>query len=232
MISNIDINNIIGCDETGVGDYFSPIVFSCVWIDKTQKHKLENIGITDSKKLTKNKIQELSTIIKENCLSITISINQDVYNRMITEKWNANEIKMIAYLEAFEKFFSVNHELISNLKPTILVDQFSTIKSIEKYIKKIIDNKIVPLNYFNDFSLLNFETKAEIKYLSVACASILARQTLNMLMDKQNKKWNMIFPYGAWNDLILNFTKKFVAKHGKKSLNYVAKVHFKNTKKI
>ncbi|WP_033160792.1 ribonuclease HIII [[Mycoplasma] collis] len=223
---------LIGCDETGVGDYFTPVIFTCVFLNKKQRKTLKNIGINDSKKLSSRQIKNLASVIEKNSFYKTVALNQNNYNKMIEAKINANEIKMISYLELIEKFFNSFYEDIKDINFKIIIDQFSTTNSIEQYIKKIIHNKIVKLKHFNQFNLLFFEMKAESKYLEVASASILARNALINLMNKQNSKWNENFPLGAWNPIIENFGKKFIEKNGWNNFSKIAKIHFKNTEKL
>ena len=55
---DLDLNNklIIGVDESGVGDYFGPLCAAAVLIPLNNYQKVLNLGVTDSKKISNNKI--------------------------------------------------------------------------------------------------------------------------------------------------------------------------------
>lgn len=78
---------------------------------------------------------------------------------------------------------------------------------------------------------ITFETKAENKYLAVACASILARNAFLETWDLMEEKYDFKFEKGAGSKVDV-CGKKFVQKFGKEKLYQVAKLHFKNTQKI
>ena len=93
-----------------------------------------------------------------------------------------------------------------------------------KYLKTIGVNEIIEIN--------EFETQAESKYISVACASIIARfYFLNQINDLSNKIGFQL-PLGAWNEKI-NFSSKLILeKFGMDTFKKYVKLHFKNTKKL
>tara|TARA_Y100001968_G_scaffold271809_1_gene263647 strand:- start:439 stop:1032 length:594 start_codon:yes stop_codon:yes gene_type:complete len=58
---------IIGVDEVGKGCLFGPVFAAAVALDNVSATALINAGLKDSKKLTKQKISQLSPIIKTTC---------------------------------------------------------------------------------------------------------------------------------------------------------------------
>ena len=101
------------------------------------------------------------------------------------------------------------------------VDQFV---AKDTYFKYLLNEKEV----FHD---LIFETKAEDKYIAVACASIIARYAFIKSMDKLSMTYDMNFHKGA-GSLVDEDAKAFVKRYGYDALKKVAKLHFKNTEKI
>ena len=213
--------NLIGCDETGVGDYLTPLVAAAVFVPKQNIEKFEKIGIKDSKKLSNHKIINLFEKIKPMIKSSIRYFSQEEYNHL-NKEYNANELKMILHLKAI-------NALETRIKDVdfILLDAFSNDSSLEKYKKKLIERKIVKKLKNNIF----YKTNAENEHISVAAASIVARSYFIKLMEEQNKKWNMKFLLGT-NQNVENLAREFVKKHGKENLNKVAKISFKTTKKI
>src|SRR5437762_2076722 len=78
---------VIGIDEVGRGAFAGPLVVAGVVFEKfkvqSAKCKIEEIGINDSKKLSRKKRQELAPIIKEECNFHEIIFTEvDVINQL------------------------------------------------------------------------------------------------------------------------------------------------------
>lgn len=214
--------NIIGSDETGVGDYLTPLVACAVFVPKENVKKLEYLGIKDSKQLTDTKIQELANKIKPMIKYRIKHLTQKGYNKLNTS-FNANELKMFLHMGAINSLEDV-------IKDTdlIIIDQFSTENSINKYMKRLIDSTFD----FKEFKApLKLVEKGESEHVAVAAASIMARDFFVELMKKQNEKYSTVFPLGT-NQIVERFAKEFISKHGFEEMENVAKLSFKTTEKI
>lgn len=222
MKSIYDGKNIIGADETGVGDYLSPLVAAAVFVPFQNVNKLKKIGITDSKKLKDEKIIILANKIKPLIKYRVKHLTQSGYNKL-NKSFNANELKMFLHMGAI-------NGLEENIKDVdlIIIDKFSTNESIQKYYKKLGESNF-DLKPFK--ASLKLVEKAELEHVSVAAASIVARSFFIDLMNKQNKKWNTKFPLGT-NQIVEEFITDFVKKHGKEVLPEIAKLSFKTTEKL
>lgn len=213
--------NIIGADETGVGDYLTPLVAAAVFVPAANVRKLESLGITDSKKLTDSKILELFEKIKMMIKSSVRKMSQEQYN-FLNKRYNANELKMILHMEAISSV----EKRVENVDLVIL-DAFSNDSSLNKY-----RNKIAAYGDADDWKIkTKYVTKGEMEHVSVAAASIVARAYFIKMMESQNKEWGMKFPLGT-NAIVEVSAKDFVIKYGKENLYKVAKISFKTTKKI
>ena len=80
----------------------------------------------------------------------------------------------------------------------------STINDIEKKVPVVLDEFVSEDNYYKYlhgvklvYDEIVFRTKAESKYLSVACASVMARYIFLLEMDKMSKKLGFEVPKGA-----------------------------------
>ena len=213
--------NLIGADETGVGDYLTPLVTAAVFVPKQNVLKFQKMGIKDSKKLSDKQVLDLFEKIKPMIKSSVRYFLQEEYNKL-NKDYNANELKMILHLKAI-------NALERRIKDVdlILLDAFSNEASLEKYKKRLLENQVVK-------KLKNkilYKINAENEHVAVAAASIVARSYFIKLMEAQNKKWNMKFLLGT-NQNVEKLAKEFVKKHGKNNLNKVAKISFKTTKKI
>ena len=84
--------NIIGSDETGVGDYLTPLVAAAVFVPYQNVDKLSKMGITDSKKISDKQILILANKIKPLIKYRIKHLTQAGYNKL-NKSFNANELK-------------------------------------------------------------------------------------------------------------------------------------------
>ncbi|WP_025755194.1 ribonuclease HIII [Mycoplasmopsis cricetuli] len=213
---------VIGIDETGVGDYFTPLVACAFYLPNHLVEWAKTIGVKDSKLLSFKQIEFLAKKLSYN-LEVKWSVyrlKQSTYNKM-SKEYNANELKFFIHNGAFnnllKKMTLRNHVL--------LIDKYSTTKSILKY-----DQNILQLNNWMNFKNVNVDTflatKAESVHLSAACASIMARYQLNLYMNEQRNKWKFNFLLGT-SELVQTQVIEFEKIYGKSALNEVCKTNFK-----
>ena len=209
--AEIDYHTSIGSDEVGTGDLFGPVVICSFYLDVKDSDYLASLGITDSKKLTDEKIRKIGPLLKYYTYNV-ILINNEKYNELTEAGYNMNEIKAIAH----------NKGIIS------------TINDIEKKVPVILDEFCSPDNYFKYlrgvkmvYDEITFKTKAESKYLSVACASVMARYIFLLEMDKLSKRLGFEIPKGA--GLQADYALEKI-KH--LELRKFVKLNFKNLEKL
>ena len=220
MIQKYKDKKIIGSDETGVGDYLTPLVASAAFVPLQNIDLLKKLGVTDSKKLTDKNILEIYEKIKMRVKSRTRFLNQSQYNAL-SKVYNAHELKLLLHIQCIN---SLEKDINPDL---IIIDKFASEKNLDKYYKKLIDNK--KIDSVN--TKIKAVEKGELEHISVAVASIIARVKLLELMKEQNKKWDMQFPLGT-TAIAEEAAVEFIKKHGWKSFNEVAKTSFKTTEKI
>lgn len=209
----------IGSDEVGCGDYFGPIVVTSAFVNKENYHYLVDIGVKDSKKLTDEKIKELANLIKDKVTSVTFVLSNEKYNEIYgNNSYNLNKVK--AYLHNF-----VLHKLTSKLdfNGPVIVDQFCEKNTYFNYLKDYKTNEIQ--------QGITFTTKAESKYIAVACASILARNRFIEEIEKIRNETGYDIPLGA-SDRVDQVAKQILEEKGMDYLSKYVKLHFKNTNKI
>ena len=78
---------------------------------------------------------------------------------------------------------------------------------------------------------ITFMTKAEDKCLSVAASSIISRYIFLREIKKLEKKYEITIPLGA-SDAVNKVAQDIVTKYGKKELENLVKLNFKNTEKV
>ncbi|WP_406614113.1 ribonuclease HIII [Mycoplasma corogypsi] len=222
---------VIGIDETGVGDYFSPLISCAVLVEPESIEKLRLLGVKDSKKLSDSKIQFLAKEIKKYIKHYKFyKLTPKGYNSLNSFGFNANELKYISHRSTLNNLIqdlntkNIKHDLV-------IIDQYSTFNSITKYHIKISeymqkrDQKYID----PDVDVL-YKTGAESVHIAVACASILARNEFLTFMQNLNEQYGFEFPLGASNTYkIAETIKKIGSLVRMKSgvvLSEICKLHF------
>ena len=213
---NEEIYPMAGSDEVGTGDYFGPIVVAACIVEQKDVQMLKKLGIHDSKQVTDDKIRALAPSIKKVCPHTILVVSPEKYNQ-VHGNHNMVDIKCLLHNQAYLNLQKKGYVL----PDWIIIDQFVSEKSYYRYLSK--EKEVV--------KGIHFETKAENKYLAVACASILARDTFLEYWDKMEESYDFTFEKGAGEKVDL-CAKVFVDQFGFDTLEKVAKLHFKNTEKI
>ena len=211
-----EVQDQAGSDEVGTGDYFGPVVVASCIVTKEARKKLAHLGIQDSKQVDDVKIRKLAPIIKEVCPHSILIVPNAKYNDM-HGTCNMVDMKCRLHNQAYVNLVHKGY----TLPKQIVIDQFVQEKSYYRYLQ----------GFPEVIRGITFETKAENKYLAVACASILARNAFLETWDLMEEKYDFKFEKGAGSKVDV-CGKKFVQKFGKEKLYQVAKLHFKNTQKI
>ena len=207
----------VGSDEVGTGDYFGPIVVTASYVKLEDVSFLEKLGVTDSKKLTDEKIKKIAPEIAKRIKYRSIILSNREYNEKYTKDVNMNKIKSIMHNKALYKLI---HE--ENPKyDYIIIDEFAKEKRYYEY-----------LNGINDIQRgITFMTKAEDKNLAVAASSIISRYIFLKEFDKLCDEVSLPLLKGASKD-VDKIGEELVEKYGEEKLKDVAKLNFKNTERI
>ena len=211
----LDITSI-GSDEVGTGDYFGPIVVTASFVKKEDIPFLKELGVTDSKKLTDEKITKIVPEIIKKIKYKSIILNNEEYNEKYSKENNMNKIKAIMH----------NKVLYSLLEETgkvdcIIIDEFAKEERYYKYLEGI--NNIV--------RNITFITKAEDKNYAVACSSVISRYIFIKEFNKLSDTYHILLPKGSGSN-VDKTGEELVEKYGNDILNKIAKKNFSNTKRI
>lgn len=204
-----------GSDEVGTGDYFGPITVCATCVKETDINYLTNLKIQDSKALHDERIRKIAPLIMERLSYSLLILNNAKYNTIHPTN-NMVAIKSKLHNQAFVHLRNKLH----GLPPFCIIDQFVQGASYYRYLQQ--ESEIV--------QDIHFETKAENKYMSVACGSIIARFAFLKAFDAMCEQYDFHFLKGASNKVDQNI-RDFVQLHGQEALFQVAKLHFANTKK-
>ncbi len=205
-----------GSDEVGTGDYFGPVVVCATCIKAEDLDYLKQYAIQDSKQIKDSDILVIAPKLMERLTYSLLILSNEKYNQ-VHETNNMNAIKAKLHNQAFLHLEKKLQEPLQH----VIVDQFTPEKSYYNYLT----------NEPNVFNRIHFETKAESKYLSVACASMIARYHFLLAMDNMSEKYDFPFPKGAGKG-VDELGVKFLHKYDEPTLYKVCKYHFKNTQKV
>ena len=205
-----------GSDETGTGSYFGPMVVCACYIDDDIHEKIKHYKLADSKDLKDDRIMEIAPFLMELVPHSLLVLDNHKYNQL---QKSQNQNLMLAKMHN-KAFINLKNKGYSLPKMTV-IDQFTPKNTYYKYLNnedEVIDHLI-------------FETKAENKYISVACASVIARYAFLVALMQLSKYYDHHFLSGAGSNVDEN-AREFLKKHDQKELASVAKLHFANTKRI
>ena len=199
-----------GCDESGKGDLFGPLVTACVVADGNMVRDWLELGVADSKKLTDSSILKLDKEIRKTkgVVIKTAFARMPKYNELYN-KFDRNLNKLLAWYHGK----SLTQALDERPAPWGLLDQFTKQKLVDAYVRERKDFKLVS------------RTKAESDPV-VAAASIIARAVYVREMKRLSDEVGEALVKGA-SGRVLAQAKKIVEEKGADALKNYAKMHFK-----
>ncbi|RKU14879.1 ribonuclease HIII [Candidatus Poribacteria bacterium] len=217
-------NAWIGTDEAGKGDYFGPLVAAAVYVDAECREVFSDLGITDGKRLSNRRIQNLAE-------SMRCHYAQHI---VVVEKMPAEYNSLYATLR--RRGQNLNHLLASLHAEAIwtlansvgakhaLVDQFAKDDLITRQLGHApLQRGVASTSYGIEIKQV---PKAE-RDIAVAAASIIARDAFLTRMDTLSEKYEICLPRGAYQ--VVEAGREFVKLHGSDALQNVAKLHFNLT---
>lgn len=210
--------SVLGSDETGTGDFFGPITVAACYIAKEHIALAQELGCKDSKQLNDTLIRKIAPDIQAAFPHSILVLPMDKYNEATDKKWSQGKIKALLHNQALKH---VLRKMDSEKPEAILIDQFAE-KGI--YYKHIADEPdIIREDVY-------FATKAEGLHVSVAAASILARNAFLEEMDKLTESTGFVIPKGA-GAKVDEVAARIIRKRGIEYLRTITKAHFANTQK-
>ncbi|MCV3734017.1 ribonuclease HIII [Ureaplasma miroungigenitalium] len=203
----------IGSDEVGVGDFFHGLVVCAVYLPKSQIPFVRSLQVNDSKKINDRKILELAKILKEKVDFVIKFFDPYEYNENYRLYKNAHVLKTILHNQAISRL------LHKYPRTYTVIDQYVSQAKFKEYEKQANLEHVCIKKSIN---------KAESQFLSVACASIIARAFLLNFKSSVERKYHIALPLGADNEKIREATAFILHKYKPGFLYYLAKAHFKN----
>lgn len=188
---------IAGIEEAGRGPVIGPMVMAIIAIEEKEAEFLDQIGVDDSKKLSKKKREKIFDVLIANYKNeIEIISPKEIDEALISTKSNLN------ILEG-----QVSSRLFNNLNARISIQEVYldcpsvNIEDYVKLFKKNLKNKSVNVIA---------EHKADENYLVVGAASILAKVTRDNEIEMIKNEIGHDFGSGYPSDpKTIAFVKKY-----------------------
>lgn len=206
----------IGLDESGKGDYFGPLVACGVLVTQKEADDLLESGVKDSKALGDGPVRDLADEIRERLGRDRVRVVEvpPVKYNLLRREMDLNEMLGWAHARALEDLTETDVDV-----GFALADRFGD----ESYIASRLGEG------GRDLRLEQIE-RAE-REISVAAASVVARDRFLAAMERLGEVYGGTFPKGA-SQPVETFARELVNDYGPGALAATAKVHFRTTAKV
>ncbi len=178
---------ICGGDEAGRGALIGPLVVAIVSVNKNSEHKLADIGVRDSKLLSRRRRENLYDMIKE--IAVEVRVDK-IYPKEINEAMRGNislnELEALHFAKLFDKFGDGIGTLYLD-SPDVIAEKFG----IRVNLSSSKPTRIVGMSPKGEkgvsYTKIVAEHKADARYPVVSAASIIAKVERDWAMDKISK---------------------------------------------
>ncbi len=175
---------ICGGDEAGRGALIGPLVVAIVSVRKSSEHKLADIGVRDSKLLSRRRRESLYDAIKGIAQDVKVS---KIYPKEINEAMRSgvslNELEAMHFARLFDRLSGTVGSLYLD-SPDVIAERFGMrINMLSKRptrIKGISQKGEKGVSYTKVIA----EHKADSKYPVVSAASIIAKVERDWEIDR------------------------------------------------
>lgn len=200
----------VGTDESGKGDFFGPLVVAGVRLTPELAAALAGGEVRDCKLLGDASVMRIGAALRARVPFAIRRLDPPDYNAAHARLKNLNPLLAGLHAEVIRE--------LAEPGVRVVVDQFANPRLVADLLRGL------------DVDLVQ-KTRAESSELSVAAASILARQEFLAALAELGSTWGVELAKGAGAPTD-RAGRRFVAEHGAAQLGQVAKLHFKNTQKI
>ncbi len=205
--TDTEFDYILGSDETGKGEWYGPLVATCLALKPSQMITYRILGVRDSKDIRKEKLLEIANeIIGMRPAYKSRILMPETYNRMqaqfVKEGQNLNDLLAWAHSAAIKDVL----DTLSFNRVKLVIDKFD----VEKMYARLTGIKKSKITIIQ-------KSKGESE-IPVAAASIIAKRAFETAVDELDAKYS------------INLRKQKPEDIDQKILPSVGKTHFKNVK--
>jgi len=207
MKKETEFDYLLGSDETGKGEWYGPLVATCMSLDSDELKEFRLMGVRDSKSIKKDVLLNMAEeIINKKPIYRSRILMPETYNIMYEqfqkEGKNLNELLAWAHTASIKDVLGI----IKYDRVKVVIDKFDVEKTYERLAG--IDKRKVEIIQ---------KSKGETE-IPVAAASIIAKRAFEKSVDELNEKYSVDLRHQKPEDIDSSI------------LPYVAKTHFKNVK--
>lgn len=180
---NKSIAFMAGCDEVGRGPLAGPVVASCFSYNQSPEALetlVKELGVTDSKKLTRKKRLE---ILKN------LEINIDQVNPGKKYEIDSSILKGLEFSLVEIQHDTIDNINILNASLKAMKESFLLLFKENKGVLMVDGNKSCLKKDYEDFVDEKTLVKGDQRSGLIALASILAKEYRDLLMEKYGKKY-------------------------------------------
>ena len=186
---------VVGIDEAGRGAVIGPMVIAGVSFLEEDLHKLDNLGVKDSKQLAHKKSISLSKKIEELAKDIlVIKVGACKIDSFRRDGVNLNRLEAIKFADIIN-FLSGQKIYIDSPEP-----------NPEKL--RLFLNTMVSTN-----PEMIIEHKADVNYKIVSAASIIAKVERENDIEELKKEYGDFGPGYPSNEITMNWLREWKAKN-------------------
>lgn len=206
---------IAGVDDSGRGSVIGPLVIAGVSLDEKDLQRLSDLGVKDSKRLSRQRRERLCEEIKKIALKYHViklspaEIDKVVRSGRKLHKLNRLEAKTMA-------------KVIETLQPDIAYVDASDVLP-ERYKHHIMEHLSFNVKIIS-------EHKADVKYPIVSAASIIAKVERDKVISELTAKYGNMGCGYATDAKTLEFLEEWMRKFG--SYPDFVRVSWKTVKRI
>ena len=102
----LSLEERIGVDESGKGDYFGPLVVAGVYADKSDMKILTDLKVKDSKDMTDKRVLKVAPIIAAKLRHSVVIIGPEKYNVLYEKMTNLNKMLAWGHARVIENLLS------------------------------------------------------------------------------------------------------------------------------
>lgn len=173
---------ILGIDEVGRGSVAGCVLAACVFLEKDfLKNKICK-QINDSKKISKKKRREIYEFLIKN-----VKFGVGIVDEKIIDEINILNATKLAMLRAYQDFCT-KYQLFAKII--------------------LVDGNFIPFKKQDEIQEIIAIIKGDQKSLSIACASIIAKEIRDEIMSNLHQK----YPQFSWDKNAAYLTKFHIEK--------------------
>jgi len=190
---------ITGVDDAGRGSVIGPLVIAGVLLDEKDLQRLSDLGVKDSKRLSRRRREKLDEEIKKLALKYhVIKLSPAEIDKVVR---SGRKLHKLNRLEA-----QTMAKVIENLQPDIAYVDASDVLA-ERYKYHIMEHLSFNVKIIS-------EHKADVKYPIVSAASIIAKVERDRVISELKVKYGNIGCGYATDPKTLEFLEKWMRKFG------------------